>query len=131
MDFSEAGTWSLKVDPDFVTLGQQRLGLDAFDHLAFVVKQGNKSGKHGPEGFAVYDFNFQQFIDQNILDQSTAYNFYGSFDLTGIHGTGFSHVSVWARDPVTTATNVPAPATLALFALGLFGLGWSRRKQKA
>lgn len=30
---------------------------------------------------------------------------------------------------VSRATTVPAPATLALFGLGLAGLGWSRRKQ--
>lgn len=35
---------------------------------------------------------------------------------------------VWFDD-VTQSASVPAPATLALFGLGLAGLGWSRRKK--
>lgn len=34
-------------------------------------------------------------------------------------------------DVTINSTNVPVPATLALFGLGLAGLGWSKRKQKS
>ncbi len=36
-----------------------------------------------------------------------------------------------SRPSVITVTGVPVPATLALFGLGLVGLGWSTRKQRS
>lgn len=43
-------------------------------------------------------------------------------------GYGLSHVSIFGGD--TPTTQVPEPTTLALFGLGLVGLGLSRRRRK-
>ena len=40
-----------------------------------------------------------------------------------------SLINVNSSTLVATPKSVPAPATLALFGLGLAGLGWSRRKK--
>lgn len=115
------GSWSLKVKEDAVDVGQGN-GLAAFDHLAFVVKQAN--------GFAVYDFNFQEFFDNDVIDQSTAYNFYGSFDLTGLPpGEDFSHISLWARDPAARS-EVPAPAPVILISMGFLLYRLTSRSNK-
>ena len=45
-------------------------------------------------------------------------------DSSDVESTGTVDLTSWAL-----VENVPAPATLALFGLGLAGLGWSRRKQ--
>jgi hypothetical protein len=41
----------------------------------------------------------------------------------------FAYTGLGVREIVYETTPVPAPATLALFGLGLAGLGWSRRKK--
>jgi len=124
MDLSSSGNWSVKLDPAIVEIAQA-LGKDAFDHLALVVKQANSTGQGNtdlPGGFAVYDFNFQALFDSNELAQDVAYNFYGGFDLAGISGDDFSHVTLWARDPETSSTDVVSPAPLLLIGLGLLSL---------
>jgi len=113
------GDWSLRLNPEVVAIGQA-LGKDAFDHLAFVLKQGNKADKRN--GFAVYDFDFKALLEGNFgVERDVAYNFYGSYDFTGITGNNFSHVTAWARDPALFS-EVPSPMPLALIGVGLLGL---------
>lgn len=128
MDRASSGSWSVRLDPAIVQIAQA-LGKDAFDHLALVVKQADRTGQGNPNqppqpgGFAVYDFNFQALIDSNAIAQDVAYNFYGEFDLDGIFGDSFSHVTLWARDPeASSTTEVVSPAPLLLIGLGLLSL---------
>jgi hypothetical protein len=58
--------------------------------------------------------------------------FFGLSDERGISsitiGTeSLSHRHFWVIDNLTIAAEVPLPSTLALFLVGLVGLGWSRR----
>jgi hypothetical protein len=45
-----------------------------------------------------------------------------------LNGAQYASLGIGSAFGVTVAYSVPAPATLALFGLGLAGLGWSRRK---
>ena len=48
---------------------------------------------------------------------------------TGLYVDGRLTWTGWLEPPVPPAT-VPEPGTLALFGLGLAGLGWARKKNK-
>jgi len=124
--------WSLMLNPAIVDIGQSLLGANSFDHLAFTIKQcsENTNNPKGACGFAIYDFDFDEIFG-NALDKATAYNFFGTFDLSGFHGEEYSHIDVWARDPTVPAA-VPVPAAVWLFGSALAGFaGFSRFKKKA
>lgn len=128
-----SGTWTLNLKPNIITQVQNVLGRNAFDHLAFILKSTQES--------IVYDFDFnvyaQYFAYQGEdvpFDYVTPYNFTGTWkttDFTNQNGNlqGLSHLEIWARDPDATQ-GIPEPVSLALFGLGLVGLGLSRRKNK-
>lgn len=117
------GTWSLVTTPDIISLVQAALGdkRATFDMLAFIFKAGNE--------WAVFNFNFTDIFFNEIVNLGntnfddpflTPFAFYGSWN-TADFGHALSHVGVAARDPFqTTSTDIPEPATLLLFALGLF-----------
>lgn len=117
--------WSLMLNPDIVEIGQYLLGANSFDHLAFSVKQAR-------DGFAVFDFDFDMLFGAN-LSKTTAYNFYGEFYLDPDFWTGdnndYSHIDIWARDPVAA---IPLPGAIWLFGSVLLGfLGVKRFKKSA
>lgn len=118
-----SGTWVFETDPDIIEVVQAVLGKNAFDHLAFVIKAGN--------AFAIYDFDFN-LIAPNLIGNGVAYSFTGSWNTldfmnpSGKNPQAFSHISVWARDPLEVAS-VPAPATALMLGLGLLSMQLVRR----
>lgn len=119
-----SGTWRLEVDKDVVQklTDQGLFTRSRFDHLAFVLKAG--------DAWAVYDFNY------NLLggfDLSIPYTQEGTwttgFDfLKNGNPQGLSHMSLWARDPITD-NRVPEPGTLVLIGMGLLAAGWARQRR--
>jgi len=132
VSFLDNGTWSLAVDPSAIEFATVALGRPSvFDHLAFVMK-GPNSGSVDDGSWAIYDFNFNDLIDDglNIGLGDTAYKFEGTWDknLFINNDDALSHMSVWAHDP-PAAHDVPEPSTFAIFVLGMIGLV-SRRFNK-
>jgi hypothetical protein len=118
-----SGTWVFETDPDIIEVVQAILGRNAFDHLAFVIKAG--------PAFAIYDFDFD-LIAPNLIGDGVPYSFRGSWNTldfmnpSGKNPQAFSHISVWARDPLETSS-VPAPATALVLGLGLLSMQLVRR----
>ncbi|MBA6364238.1 PEP-CTERM sorting domain-containing protein [Colwellia sp. BRX8-4] len=134
MSFRVDGTWSLEVDPSAIAAASAALGRPSvFDHLAFVLK-GNRDDDYG--SWAIYDFNFHDLITDYgvgglaISLGDTPYYFEGKWDVNLFSNNGaLSHMSVWAHDP--PAGSIPEPSTLAIFLLGMIGLGSRRFKKQA
>lgn len=108
---------------DIITRTQSLLGRKAFDHLAFVIKSSDR--------FAVYDFDFNLLSAELAgFDYVTPYSFTGTWNSsdflnrTGTSAQNFSHISIWARDPIPE-NQVPEPGSLIL--LGLVALRLSRK----
>ena len=101
------------------------LGKNYFDQFAIVFKAGN--------GFAVYDFTAAQFGVTHPSADEPIFQFFGTYDtsdtlVAGQGGAGFSHASIWARDPGGGFT-VPEPGTLGLLGIALLGFGVARRRR--
>jgi len=73
-------------------------------------------------------WNLQNFDVSAYADGNSLFQARFSYDVTS---GGVYSISGWNVDDlqITAAGAVPTPATLALFSLGLAGLGWSRRKK--
>lgn len=90
---------------------------------------------HGPAGPGVnagVEVDFLTIAPGNPSVGSTVISAEQATDLLAglwyinVHSTEFPGGEI--RGQVTLSSDVPAPATIALFGLGLAGLGWSRRK---
>ncbi|MBU1310887.1 MAG: hypothetical protein KKE30_15295 [Gammaproteobacteria bacterium] len=120
-----SGTWALATSLDIVDLVQAALGnRSTFDHLAFVFKSGNKNSNGG---WSVYDFNFKDifanelaYLNDNRFGDpfGTPFTFSGTFNMDD-YGKDISHFAIWARDPLSATTKVPAPASVFILGLGL------------
>ena len=131
MKLSDTGDWSLEVDPSAIAAVNAELGRAAvFDHLAFVMKGPNNGGDDFGS-WVIFDFNFYDLIDNGLAISlgDTAYNFAGTWDVNMFNNdNALSHFSVWAHDP-PARLDVPEPSALAIFVLGLMGLGLRRFKK--
>jgi len=80
-----------------------------FDQVAIIFKSGRQ--------FAMYNFTIGDLGLDPVLAGDFNYAFSGTWDMSGTLGKhGLSNYSLWARDPITE-TEIPEPATLALFSL--------------
>lgn len=122
LEFNANGTWSLTTVANIVEILEQKLpNRTYFDHLAFTIKSGNENSGGG---WAIYDFDFNKIQG---FDLTTPYSFTGTWNTDDFGGKDISHLSIWARDPITP-NKVPLPGTLLLIGAGLMALGFSRRK---
>jgi hypothetical protein len=123
-------TWSLTTNPNLVQILNDNglFGRSYFDHLAFVVKAGDGSNQ-STGGWAIYDFDFNKLLAAapGAFSLATPYSFTGTWNTDDFGGKDISHMSVWARDPIST-TNVPVPGTVFLAGIGLLALGLVRKK---
>lgn len=127
-----SGTWTVSALANSIADVSAILGENSFDHLAFVFK-GGKSG------VGIYDFDFKELVGDatlpNDFNFSTPYTFSGIWNMDDLKGPkgqaqNYSHVNIWARDPAT-GSQIPEPATIALFGLGLLGLAGMRKRKMA
>ena len=134
------GTWSLTTASDIVTK-LNNAGIferNYFDHLAFVIKAGDgkKDSKNAQSdaqegGWAIYDFDFNALLDAGgNFKLSEPYSFTGHWNMDDFGGKAVSHMSLWARDPIS-ANVIPVPGTLLLLGIGLIALGGVRNTRVA
>lgn len=129
------GTWSLNTKSDIVdTLNAAGMfNRSYFDQLAFVIKAGS-GAKDKNGGWAIYDFNFNKLLTQlpvGAFDLMQPYSFTGTWNTADFGGKSISHMSLWARDPISTpSTDVPLPGTVFLMGVGMLALGVVRRKAR-
>lgn len=69
-----------------------------------------------------------------LLASSSTFATFGHYSWSSTHWNNCGHTSTPTPDPTPTPTPtptpVPEPATIALFGLGLAGLGFARRAAK-
>jgi hypothetical protein len=129
---SRSGAVTLQLDETFNYFGLFWGSIDTYNSISFLLN-----------GVTVDSFSGTDVINPNIANgnqtapsTNTYVNFFGlaTFDAVRLASTSYAfeldNIALANIGPLTS-TEIPAPAALGLFGLGLVGLGYMRRRKAA